>query len=429
MWRAPSMLADARTFAAIDVVLRGGETIRLRPLQPDDEPELVGFLERLSVEARAFRFFSGGVSMRRAAQYATAQLDDGGFGLVAVAGEPSIVVAHAMFARPTNAGSEVAFAVAEGWQGRGLATLLLAHLAAEARSRGIETFTAMVPANNHKMIEVLRESGYPVHVTTEPGELIVTFPTATDGAARRRFEQRDRDAAIAAVHHLLAPRSIAMIGATARAGSVGAALLATLRAAQVPVPLVGRRAGESDNIPVHASIGDVPGPVELAVIALPAANVVDAARACGRSGVRTLLVIASGFEDDAGARRRAELLAVCRDFGMRLVGPNTIGVLSTARGGAFNATFARTAPDSDGVGLLTQSGGLLVSALEQGRAHGVGLSAAVSIGDRADISSNDLLQWWEQDTTTRVIALYLESFGNPRSFARIARRVARTKPI
>jgi acyl-CoA synthetase (NDP forming)/GNAT superfamily N-acetyltransferase len=423
------MIDEALTFAPVDLVLRDGETVRVRPVQPDDEPRLVAFLEGLPAEARAFRFFSGGLSMRRAARYAMSQLDAGGFGLVAVAGEPSVVVAHAMWSRPTYGAAEVAFAVAGDWQGRGLATLLLAHLAAEARVRGIETFTAIVLPDNHRMIAVLRESGFPVVVRTEPGQLVVTMPTETDGEAHRRFEQRDRDAAIAAVRHLLAPRSIALVGASARAGSVGAALLVNLRGGRRPLHLVGRRGGEIDGTPVFASIGDVPGPVDLAVIALPAAHVVEAARACGRAGVRTVLVVASGFEDADGARRRDELVGVCRDFGMRLVGPNTIGVLSTASGGAFDATFARTAPSRGSVGLLAQSGGLLVSALEQGRAHGVGLSAAVSIGDRADISSNDLLQWWEQDPATRVIALYLESFGNPRSFARIARRVSRVKPI
>src|SRR6188472_3571447 len=196
------MIAETLTFAPVDIVLRDGETVRVRPVQPDDEPRLVAFLEGLSTEARAFRFFSGGLRMRRAARDAMAQLEAGGFGLVAVAGEPSTVVAHAMCSRPTDGAAEVAFAVADDWQGRGLATLLLAHLAAEARTRGIETFTATVLPDNHKMIAVFRESGFPVVVSTGPGELGVTMPTETDGEAHRRFEQRDRDAAVAAVRHL-----------------------------------------------------------------------------------------------------------------------------------------------------------------------------------------------------------------------------------
>lgn len=425
------MTAGAATATgAVDVVLRDGNTVGVRPLRRQDEAGLAAFLEDLSDESRAFRFFSCGLDMHHAARDAVAQACGAGYGLVAVAGDPPAIVAHAMFA-PTNGGAaEVAVAVADEWHGRGVATLLLAHLAAEARDRGLETFTAVVLPDNHRMIEVFRESGFAVRVRSEPHQLAVEMPIAATEAARRRFEDRDRIAAVAAVRHLLAPRSVALIGATARPGSVGAALLRNLRASHPgPLHLIGRRDGEIEGMRVHASIADVPETVDLAVVALPAKAVVEAARACGRAGVRTLLVVASGFEDDGGARRRAALLSVCRDSGMRLVGPNTIGILSTAPGAELNATFARTAPERGAVGLLAQSGGLLVSALEQGRSHGVGLSAAVSIGDRADISSNDLLQWWEQDPATRVIALYLESFGNPRSFARIARRVALVKPI
>jgi acyl-CoA synthetase (NDP forming)/GNAT superfamily N-acetyltransferase len=415
---------------AVDVVLRHGDTVRVRPLRRDDEAALVDFLEDLSDESRAFRFFSGGLSMRHAAHDAMAQALGGGYGLVAVAGEPPAIVAHAMFSPTADDAAEVAVAVADEWHGRGVATLLLAHLAAEARARGLDTFTAVVLPDNHRMIEVFRESGFAVRVRSEPHQLAVEMPTAATEDARSRFEHRDRIAAVAAVRHLLAPRSVALIGATARPGSVGAALLRNLRGSHAgPLYLIGRRAGEIAGMRVHASIADVPDTVDLAVLAVPADAVLGAARACGRAGVRTLVVVASGFEDDGGARRRAALLSVCRDFGMRLVGPNTIGVLSTASGAELNATFARTAPERGAVGLLAQSGGLLVSALEQGRSHGVGLSAAVSIGDRADISSNDLLQWWEQDPATRVIALYLESFGNPRTFAQIARRVALVKPI
>jgi acyl-CoA synthetase (NDP forming) len=229
-------------------------------------------------------------------------------------------------------------------------------------------------------------------------------------------EERDRRAAVAAVAHFLEPSSIAVIGASKRPGSVGAALLANVRESfSGPVYAIGR----------GQSIRDVDAPVELAVVAVPAEAVEAVARECAEHGVAALLVVSAGFEDAEGTVRRRRLAALCRATGMRMIGPNCLGVA----GPKLNATFARARPDGGRVALLSQSGGIGIAALEQGRSHGIALSSFVSIGDRADLSSNDLLQWWEQDGQTDVIALYLESSGNPRRFARIARRVARVKPI
>jgi acyl-CoA synthetase (NDP forming) len=229
-------------------------------------------------------------------------------------------------------------------------------------------------------------------------------------------EERDRRAVVAAVEHFLDPASIAVIGAGTRPGSVGAALLRNIRESfPGPVHPIGR----------GQSIRDLDAPVELAVIAVPADAVEQVARECAEHGVAALLVVSAGFEDAEGTVRRERLAAFCRAAGMRMIGPNCLGVA----GPRLNATFARTRPDGGRVALLSQSGGVGIAALEQGRGHGISLSSFVSIGDRADLSSNDLLQWWEQDEHTDVIALYLESFGNPRRFARIARRVGRRKPI
>jgi acetate---CoA ligase (ADP-forming) len=229
-------------------------------------------------------------------------------------------------------------------------------------------------------------------------------------------EERDRRAAVAAVAHFLEPSSIAVIGASKRPGSVGAALRTNVRESFAgPVYAVGR----------GQSIRDVDAPVELAVVAVPADAVEGVARECADHGVAALLVVSAGFEDAEGTVRRRRLSALCRATGMRMIGPNCLGVA----GPKLNATFARARPDGGRVALLSQSGGVGIAALEQGRSHGIALSSFVSIGDRADVSSNDLLQWWEQDARTDLIALYLESFGNPRRFARIARRVGRVKPI
>jgi acyl-CoA synthetase (NDP forming) len=312
--------------------------------------------------------------------------------------------------------AEVALEVADAWQGLGVGTILLGQLAERAAARGIETFTALVLPENHAMIQVFRDSGFPAQVRAQSGVLAVELPTEIDAAARRRFHERDRVAAVAAVRHFLEPASIAVIGASERRGSVGAALVQNLRDSfSGPLFAVGR----------GQSIRDVDAAVELAVIAVPAAAVEAVARECAEHGVAALLVVSAGFEDAEGTALRRRLAAFCRATGMRMIGPNCLGVA----GSRLNATFARSRPYDGRVALLSQSGGVGIAALEQGRSHGIGLSSFVSIGDRADVSSNDLLQWWEQDDGTDVIALYLESFGNPRRFARIAKRVGPGKPI
>jgi len=397
-----------------DAVLRDGAAVRMRSVMASDEPALAALFDGLSMRSRWLRFFSGATDLRAAAHDAVAQRGTGG--VVAFAGEPRTIVAHALYAREGEHRAEVAFEVDDAWQGRGLGTILLGHLASLAAADGIETFTALVLPQNHAMIQVFRDSGFPVDVDVRPGEIAVELPTALGPDARRRFEERDRIAAVAAVGHFLAPASVAVIGASERPGSVGAAVVQNLRESFTgPLFTVGR----------GQSVLDVDEHVELAVIAVPAEHVEAVARDCGVKGVAALLVLSAGFEDAEGAARRQRLLRLCRSSGMRLIGPNCLGVA----GSALDATFARSRPAHGRVALLSQSGGVGIAALEQGRAHGIGLSSFVSIGDRADISSNDLLQWWEQDGDTDVISLYLESFGNPRRFARIARRVARTKPI
>jgi acetate---CoA ligase (ADP-forming) len=402
---------DPASAAVADAVLPDGATIRVRGVRSDDEPDLEALIDGLSLRSRRLRFFSAAADVHGAAQLAASAP-----GVVAVAGDPPAIVGHALFVPDGPGRAEAAFEVADAWQGRGVGTILLGAAADLAAANGIETLTAVVLPENHAMIEVFRDSGFPVDVHTDPGELSVELGTAVGPAAVQRFGERERVGAVAAMRHFLAPSSVAVIGASTRPGSVGAALVANLRASfDGPVFSVGR--GES--------VLDVTAPVELAVVAVPAPAVEAVARECAAKGVAALVVVSAGFEDAAGRRRRERLAAYCRSAGMRLIGPNCLGVA----GPRLNATFARSRPDAGRVALISQSGGIGIAALEQGRSHGVGLSAFVSIGDRADVSSNDVIQWCEQDDGTDVIALYLESFGNPRRFARIARRVTRSKPI
>ncbi|HEX2410340.1 MAG TPA: GNAT family N-acetyltransferase [Solirubrobacteraceae bacterium] len=419
--------------APVDVALRDGATVRIRPMVTDDEPALRELLDGLSIQSRWLRFFSAGTDLHRAAAYMSALEPGRGRGLVAVAGDPERIVAHAAYVRETPQRAEVAFEVADDWHGRGIATVLLAHLSELATAEGIETFTAVVLPDNHLMIQVFRDSGFAVEVRSAPNQLEVELPAELGEEARARFDDRDRVAASAAVSHVLRPASVALIGVSNREGSVGAAVLRNLIKAgyRGDLSVVHPREDVVGGVPAHRSIGDVPGPPELAVIAVPAEAVVDVARECGAAGVRALVVLSAGFAE-VGARgreRQSKLLAVCRASGMRLVGPNCLGVVNTAPDVALNASFAPVGAPPGSVAFASQSGAFGIAAIAEAARRGLGLSSFVSTGNKADLSGNDLLRFWEGDEATAVIGLYLESFGNPRRFGQIARRVTGEKPV
>jgi acetate---CoA ligase (ADP-forming) len=421
-----------------DVALRDGSTLHIRPVAGEDRPAIEVFLKGLSQESIGFRFF-GAVNLDWVAGWSVDVDYADRYALVAVSGSQHKIVAHAAYVRtrgehPMAAGrAEVAFLVDDAWQGKGIATIMLAHLAAAAHEHGIETFTAEVLPHNHRMIEVFRDSGFPVELRSGGEVLDIELPTSLSAPARERFERREQTAAVAAIKSFLAPHAVAVIGASRRRRTVGAEIMHNLlrggfTGAVYPVNpnahiVQGRRA--------YATVGELPGPVELAVVAVPAAHVPEVARECGAAGVRALLVISAGFAETGaeGAARQRELVAICRESGMRIVGPNCLGVLSTAPDVRLDATFAAGVPLAGRVGFLSQSGGLGIAIIEAASRLGLGLSSFVSVGNKADISGNDLLHYWEHDPHTDVVLLYLESFGNPRRFARIARRVSASKPI
>jgi acyl-CoA synthetase (NDP forming) len=307
----------------------------------------------------------------------------------------------------------------------------MAQLAARARERGIETFVADVLAENRRMLEVFRESGFPMQMRRAPGELTVELTTALTSNALRRYEERERVSAAAAVRHFLEPASIAVVGASRRPGSVGGQTLRNILRAGYDgaVYAVNPRARRVLGLNAYRSVAHLPETPELVVVATPAAQVVEVAHDCAERGVRALLVLTAGFAESGaeGARRQDGLVATCRAAGMRLVGPNCLGVIGGAR--SVNATFAPHAPPPGRIGLLSQSGGVGLALMEQARTMGLGLSSFVSIGNRPDVSANDVLEYWEEDDATDVVLLYLESFGNPRNFARIARRLSERKPV
>ena len=415
---------------ATDIVLRDGSTVHVRPAVAADVDAVAAFLDGLSPDARWFRFLGGGINALRVAR----GLIDRGVGLVATAGVDGQVVAHACFVpEPTGERAELAFAVADARQEQGIATLMLAHLAQLAEAAGIVTLTAVVHPANHRMIGVLRDSGFALDVRAEPGLLEIELPAQLSAEARERFEERDRTAAVAAVRHVLQPESIAVVGASRRQASVGGTVVRNLVAAGFagPVYPINPHARTIAGRPAYGALAEVPAPVELAIIAVAAPAVLDAARACASAGVPALVVLSAGF-GEAGAEgraRQAELLGICRETGMRLVGPNCLGVLNTAREVRMNATFAPSRPPAGRIGFASQSGAYGIVALALCALRGLGLSSFVSMGDKADLSSSDFLRFWEQDPGTDAVLLYLESLGNPRRFGQIARRLTASKPV
>jgi len=380
----------------------------------------------------AFRFF-GAVDLEWAVRWATDVDYSDRYALVATTGADHAVVAHGAYVRAADARAEVAFAVADAWQQYGIATIMLAHLASAAEEHGISVFTADVLPANHRMIQVFRDSGFPLAQRAGEGVIELEMPTSRFQQTRERFEQREHSAAVAAVELFLRPRSVAVIGASREPGTVGGELLHNLGQGgfQGSVYPVNRSAASVQGLRAYSSIGELPAPVDLAVIAVPAAEVGAVARECAAAGTRALLVISAGFAEIGaeGMRRQRELLGICREAGMRLVGPNCFGVLNTSPDVQLNATFAAHPPAPGSIGFLSQSGGLGIAMIESASRMRLGLSSFVSIGNRLDVSGNDLLEYWEHDSATRVVLLYLESFGNPRRFARVARRVGRSKPI
>ncbi|MFL5925937.1 MAG: GNAT family N-acetyltransferase [Gaiellaceae bacterium] len=418
-----------------DVVLRDGSTLRLRPTSAADEAALVAFFERLSPETRHLRF-QGGVRIG-ASTVAPFLRSDGKEALslvaeLAVADGGPRIVALGTFVRLRDASrAEVAFAVADELQRRGIGSRLLERLAVHARREGIERFVAQVLPENGAMLRVFGDTGFEVQRRYVDGVVEVDFELTASPGVLERTDRRDHSAVARSLEPFFRPTSLAVIGASARRGTIGGELFRNVIAgdfagAAYPVNPRGEPVG---GVHAYHSVEEIPGPVDLAVICVPAARAVEAAHAALRSGIRALCVISAGFAETGseGAGRQEELLALVRAYGARLIGPNCLGIASAAR--RLNATFARRSFPAGRVAFSSQSGALGLALLEQSDARGLGLSAFVSIGNKADVSSNDLLEFWEDDDETDLVLLYLESFGNPRKFARVAGRVARSKPI
>ena len=419
---------------AVDVILRDGSTLRLRPPARADVDAVLAFYGALSRQSLHLRFH--GLPALRP-QLVESLLDpdwvERGALLAALAAEDGEqVVAVANYVRLRDpALAEAAFAVADAYQRRGIGTRLLEQLAERAAAVGIERFVAEVLPENRSMLGVFERVGFELSRELAGGVVEVRFPIAPTERYQQSVEERDHVAVRASVRPFFEPRSVAVIGASPRRGTIGGELFRNVLQADfagVAYP-VNRNGEPVAGVRAFRSIAAIPDSVELAVVCVPGEHVVAAAEDALRSGVRALVVISAGFAEigDEGVERQERLLGLVRAHGARLIGPNCLGV--AVAGPRLNATFAARAAPSGNIGFSSQSGALGLALLEATEARGLGLSAFVSIGNKADLSSNDLLEWWEDDPATDVVLLYVESFGNPRRFGRLARRVARRKPI
>ncbi|GAA1010200.1 GNAT family N-acetyltransferase [Streptomyces thermogriseus] len=434
-----------------DVVLRDGGTARIRPITPDDADRLVSFYEKVSDESKYYRFFAPypRLSAKDVHRFTHHDYVDR-VGLAATIGGEFIATVRydrvGADGRPASGPSdeaEVAFLVQDTHQGRGVASALLEHIAAVARERGIRRFSAEVLPANTKMIKVFTDAGYTQKRSFEDGVVRLELdlePTDRSLAVQRAREQR---AEARSVRRLLAPGSVAVVGVGRAPGGVGRSILDNIRNGGFTGRLhaVNRAFDEDceeiDGVPAHRSVRDIGEPVDLAVVAVPADRVPEVVTECGEHGVRGLVVISAGYAESGpeGRERQRALVRHARAYGMRLLGPNTFGVVNTSPDVRLNASLAPEMPRPGRIGLFAQSGAIGIALLSRlhrrgGGVTGVtGVSTFVSAGNRADVSGNDVMQFWYDDPDTDVALMYLESIGNPRKFARLARRTAAVKPL
>ncbi|MFG2652329.1 GNAT family N-acetyltransferase [Streptomyces sp. NPDC048436] len=427
-----------------DVVLRDGGTARIRPITAEDADRLVSFYEQVSDESKYYRFFApyprlSAKDVHRFTHHD--QVDRVGLAAT-VSGE---FIATVRFDRIDSRGmsasapadqAEVAFLVQDAHQGRGVASTLLEHIAAVARERGIRRFVAEVLPANTKMIKVFTDAGYQQKRSFEDGVVRLEFdlePTDRSLAVQYAREQR---AEARSVQRLLTPGSVAVIGVGRTPGGVGRSVLRNLRDAGFTGRLYAVNSAfeeetEVDGVPAYRSVRDIEEPVELAVVTVPAERVPRAVDECGERGVLGLVVISAGYAESGpeGRERQRELVRQARSYGTRILGPNAFGVINTSPEVRLNASLAPHPPERGRIGLFTQSGAIGIALLSGLHRRGAGLSTFVSAGNRADVSGNDVLQYWYEDPDTDVALMYLESIGNPRKFTRLARRAATAKPL
>lgn len=430
----PEGLENYRT----SVVLRDGSSVQIRAIRRDDDRRLADLFGRLSPQSVFLRFHHAVSTLtpEEAARFSTVDYNNT-FALVATIGEGADerIIGVGRYARLSKGDeAEAAFVVEDAYQRKGIGTQLLEKLAAVARQKRLRHFAGEVLPDNIDMLKVFRDSGFTVQQREyREGFIRVSLDITETLTAQEKSAERERLATIASLKGVLSPRSIAVIGASRREGSIGNKLFRNilLQGFTGVVYPVNPNAPVVASVKAYPSVLDIPGEVDLAVVIVPAEYVNEVVAQCARKGVCGVVVISAGFRESGkeGKEREKELLSLARSHSLRIVGPNCMGIINTHAEVSMNATFSPVFPPPGGVAFCTQSGALGMAILEYARSLNMGLSTFVSIGNRVDVSSNDLLEYWQDDPSTKIILLYLESFGNPRKFARIARSVSLTKPV
>ncbi|WP_426566696.1 GNAT family N-acetyltransferase [Angustibacter sp. McL0619] len=415
-----------------DVVLRDGGVVHLRPIRPDDAEAVEAFHAGQSAESIYLRFFAPlqRLSERELERFTHVDHRDR-VGLVATLGDA--IVGIGRYDRLEGRTAEVAFNISDAHQGRGIGSVLLEHLAAAARERGVRRFVADVLPQNRRMIGVFNEAGYEVSHRYEDGVIALAFDISPSEDSDQVREAREHRSEARSMQTLFSPSSVAVVGASRDPDAIGHRLLQNLIEAGFTGRLyaVNPEAWEVQGVESHTRVTEIPDQVDLVVVAVPAEAVGGVVADCGAAGVRGLVVVSSGFAEtgDGGRALQVELVRTAHSHGMRVVGPNSFGIVNTDPQVRLNASLAPSLPPAGRLGLFSQSGALGIAVLDTARRRGLGVSTFLSSGNRADVSGNDAMQYWLDDSATDAVGLYLESMGNPRKFSRVARRLSRSKPV
>lgn len=416
-----------------DVVLRDGGTAHLRPISPHDADAVQEFHTGQSQNSIYLRFFSfkSRLSGRELQRFTEVDHRDRVAFVITIAGKIVGIGRYDRLEDPSEA--EVAFNISDAHQGRGIGSILLEHLAAAARENGIHRFTAEVLPENRKMLMVFADAGYEVQRHFDDGVVSVAFDIDPTVKSRAVMEAREHRAEARSVRDLLAPSSVAVIGASRQWGTMGYQLLEHIIDGGFtgPVYAINPEAFELAGMKSYASLAEVPEAVQLAVVAVPYEEVAGVVSECATAGVKGVIIVSAGFTADGGRglERQRAIVRLARSYGMRVIGPESLGIVNTHPEVSLNASLAPALPPAGGLGLFSQSAAIGVALYAAAARRGLGLSSIVSAGNRADVSGNDLIQFWEDDADTTAVGLYLESVGNPRKFSRLARRLSRTKPV
>jgi len=417
------------TPVAVDVLLADGSIAQVRAFTRTDREQLLDLHDRASEDSRYLRFFTSGQQPAR--RYIEHLCAPGTAALAVVALRDDRVIGLATAEQIGAEVAEVSFFVADDAAGLGVATLLLEQLVVIARDHGLWRFIAEVKAANQAMLRVLRDAGFDLTEKVDGDVVHVEMSTEAVRCAVEAADARESRAEASSLRALREPRSIAVAGVRSDGTGVGRAILTSIREAGFAgmLTVIHPRLHEVDDIPAVPSVSAVCHLVDLLIVAVPVGQVLDLIEDAGGAGVGCAVIVTSGFAeaDSAGVDLQHAVVSAARRPGMRLIGPNCFGV---ARPGvALEATFARSASVPGKVAIASQSGGVGIALQDAARRNGLGLAAFVSLGNKADVSGNDLLAAWSVDDDVEVAALYLESFGNPRKFARLARRFSERKPL